>query len=141
MTDILVVLQNAYRHDAEDSEAEQRWLDGIWLLGGTGWKSHTGKRLKEMLPDDACVVLTNSSRNVGNKSSAIFPADLEYLAEKIARIKPSIILACGKVAQEAMERLGVEHIRAPHPAWRLLSKEHTARVRREIAWTIEGCDG
>ncbi len=121
---LLVILQNAWRKSGEEFTREQ-WLDALWA-------SHTGKRLKEMLPDCKYVVI-NASKSVGANSSSYYPAEPAHIKECIEKYKPTHILACGKVATSGCEMLSLPHISVPHPAYRALSKEITSTIRARLS--------
>ena len=126
---LLVVLQCAYGNTKKrrrQLKKRRLWLKGLW-------DSHTGKRLKEMLPDNMDYQVINSTPKIGDRSDAVFPPDPVYIQAWVECYEPDYILACGKVAQEALEELGLEFFRAPHPAWRLLSKEDTSRFHDDLA--------
>lgn len=138
MSTILVVLQNAYREGADGSRAEQRWLKSIWRDGGTGWKSHTGKRLKNILPEYYSVEVINASNNVGNVPSACFHADVKHIEQAIMELQPRVIVGCGRIAQAALDELGYDYVQSPHPAWRQLSKECEREVQSNILKRLGG---
>lgn len=121
---LLVILQNAYRETGKYKDRDE-WMERMWC-------SHTGRRLKEMLPDIE-VYVENANPKLGRESNSIFPPDISHLKNVIKVTKPKVILACGKVAQEGLDELGVDYIPAPHPAWRQLSKKDTSRIRKKIA--------
>ena len=121
---VLVVLQCAYG-DTERRREEISDRD-VWLAGL--WKSYSGKRLKEMLPDEYDCIIINSTEEIGCDSAAIYPPDLEYIESWVNKTSPDIIVGCGKIAQRGLLDLGVEFVSAPHPAWRMLSKEKTAQI-------------
>ena len=125
---ILIFLQNAYASkDIKPWKLKQRkiWEPRLW-------KSHTGKRLKEMLPDGAVFYVANANPIIGTRASDCFDADIIHMQLEICNVKPDVILACGKIAQEGLNRLGQKYIAAPHPAWRLLSKAMTAEIRSKL---------
>jgi len=96
-------------------------------------KSHTGKRLKEMLPDDATIIIRNASPLVGIESDSCYQPDLSYVRRCIKEIKPDLILACGINARYAVEKLGIKNVVfAPHPAYRKLSKQMTNKIKSVI---------
>ena len=115
---LLVVLQNTYELLTNTPE----WETALWA-------SHTGKRLREMLPDGMEFTVTNASKVIGSGVCSECPADTAHLTTIIEQVGPTRILACGKVAQAGLTELGVEFVAAPHPAWRLLSKDRTAAIR------------
>ncbi len=131
-TQVLFVLQNAWRKSAKPGEREVG-RESVWdrLL----WRSQTGRRLKEMIPDDITFEVVNASEQVGNHSASVYPVDQALMAMRLGRIKPDVVVLCGKVAAGLallVEDSQTTLVITPHPAWRLLSKEHTARIKTEI---------
>lgn len=123
---ILVLLQNAYYPGGCKRPMNRRlWL---WLL----WRSHTGKRLKEMLPEGLEYYVDEANPKIGEHADACFPADLTHLSRLLDTVHPTLILACGRIAQEGCRKLDVPFMSVPHPAWRFLSKETTAEIRRKL---------
>lgn len=101
-------------------------------------KSHTGKRLAKMLPVPLeAVTIVNASPKIGTKSQDAFPADLEYLQEKIAEADPDVILAFGSIASDGLEMLGVEYYQLPHPARRDISVADFASIRESLESIFE----
>ncbi len=134
---VLFVLQNAWRKSAKPGERDVG-RESVWdrLL----WRSQTGRRLSEMIPDDITFTVVNASALVGNHSSAVYPADQALMAMRLGRIKPAVVVLCGKVAAglaPLVEDAQTTVIIAPHPAWRALSKEHTARIKTEISHALQ----
>lgn len=125
MKKLLVLLQNAWGVD-----------DGyIPSLNKKSFiSSHTGKRLREALPDDCKVKIRNSSPHVGSVSSSNFPPDLDYVRSEIRKIKPDVILACGVNARIAVENVEVTVpvVFMPHPAYRQLSKQMTLDTKNDV---------
>ena len=119
---VLVILQCAYFLDGKPRR-RVAWLRGLE-------RSHTGKRLKEMLPDGVDYYVINASQETGSKPDAVFPPDIKYIKQTIEHISPTIILACGKVAQEAVDEIEstIPIIKTYHPAFRGLSKDITKSV-------------
>ena len=132
---LLVVLQNAYTRKRQElpEKVYQRWLEGIWKPGGAGWQSHTGKRLVEMLPDGVELRVINSTSEVGDTPGSVFTHDLAYIQDAIDDFNPDKILACGYVAKMALLAMEHNYIDAPHPAWRFLSKQMTADIKRQLS--------
>lgn len=139
MSEVLFVLQNAWRRGAtagergwsadEDTRRRAHWKQALW-------KSHTGKRLREMIPDGCDFEVINASPFVGDKSWAVFTADPEYVLSQIDGYQPRLVVLCGNVAAQLaapLARKGITYLRTPHPAYRLLSKVMTAAIREEIA--------
>lgn len=129
MARLLVVLQCAYattprhRRQLRDNRFWERAL----------WRSHTGRRLAEMLPEAGVLEVINASPEIGARSDAAFPPDPAHIREHAERFRPDVILACGAVAQRGVRDAGLEYVTAPHPAWRALSKERAQQVREQVA--------
>lgn len=125
---LLVVLQCAYGN----TEERRRQLEDrtLWLYGL--WHSHTGRRLKEMIPAGYKVVPINASPKIGKQPDAKFAPDLIHIKMWITWTRPDVILGCGNVAQEALNEIDVQYISAPHPAWRQLSKADTREIREKL---------
>lgn len=121
MTDLLVVLQNPWGKPRPN----RVWLRALWA-------SHTGKRLCEMLPPDRDIEIVNANPAWGTHASARFPPDLSHLRQTIQRHGPRVILGCGRIAQQGLDTLGIDHYKAPHPAWRALTHERTAQIRTDL---------
>ena len=123
---VLVILQCAYYLDGKP-RSRAAWLRGLE-------RSHTGKRLKEMLPDGIDYYVINASQEIGSSSDALFPPDIKYISQTIEHISPTIILACGRVAQAAVDEieLSVPIIKTYHPAFRGLSKGITKSINECI---------
>lgn len=131
MIDLLVVLQNAWRGNGKEYTPEE-WLPKLWA-------SHTGKRLRKMIPEGNYVVaVTNASPKVGMTAAAAFPPDLIHLRAIITEFQPRVILGCGRLAQHGLECLDVTHVQAPHPAWRRLTNERVAEVRTVLEELLNG---
>lgn len=127
---ILYILQNAYKSEKHQFKNEDEWSRELE-------KSHTGKRLKEMIPDGAEYTVINSSGLIGNNADSCYPADLAYIQRWIEKINPSVICACGKIAQKGCEELNIDFIPAPHPAWRRMSKQCSNEIKQKIRRNIK----
>jgi hypothetical protein len=126
---ILFVLQNAYRSEKYGFRNRREWSKDLL-------RSHTGKRLVEMIPAGAKFYVINSSSNIGTSSKSSYRADAEYIKAWVEKINPMIVCACGKIAEDGCKRAQLEFISLPHPAWRALSKSHTANIRQQLAEKI-----
>jgi len=99
---------------------------------------YTGKRLKEMFPNDAKVTIRNATPSIGRSASSNIPPDYEYVMGEIEQIDFDVILACGVNAKKAVEKAlsfalcKLPVVYAPHPAWRSLSKKITSEIRSEV---------
>lgn len=127
---VLIVLQCAYgvtERQRQRLADNKTWLEELWA-------SHTGKRLRAMLPEAGYEVrIVNASPQIGSEAGACFPPDLAHLRAVIEEEAPDLILACGEVARRGLDALGVCYVAAPHPAWRALSCEEADRIRGQLA--------
>lgn len=126
---LLVVLQCPWRK----GRLENGWNPQVWRK--ELWSSRTGIRLQEALPTEIfAVAVCNASPALANSPDGIFPADLAHLRRVLKRTKPDLILACGKVAQEAVAEVSpaVPVVAMFHPAYRLLSNKKTAEIRSQL---------
>lgn len=126
---ILVILQCAYGntlHRRVELRDKTKWLEGLWVC-------YTGKRLREMLPEDCEVEVCNASLNIGSRATASFPPDTDHILAEIGQSKPDVILACGKIACEGMVGMGLDFVAAPPPAWRQLSKADISKIKAGLA--------
>jgi len=122
---ILFILQNAYRSAKYQFRNEDEWHEDLF-------RSHTGRRLKEMVPDGVQFCVVNSTDKIGDSADSLYFADPFHIECMLNGIKPDLVVACGKIAQAGCRELGIDFISAPHPAWRALSKKDTERIRNEI---------
>lgn len=121
---ILVILQNAWYRKLKKKPYD-KWLIALW-------RSQTGKKLIKMLPQGIPFFVINSTDEVTDNPTDALKADHRWIRKWMRLVKPDIVLACGKIAQEACEQLGIETIHAPHPAWRRLSNTMTNEIRQKI---------
>jgi hypothetical protein len=126
---ILIFLQNAYIPNGIDPYRITNRRVWERLL----WRSVTGRRLKEMIPDGAEVYITESTTQVGTHPNDKFPPEPVFMLKEIVSHKPSVVLACGKVAQSGLDQIPYPYIAAPHPASRTLSKADTKAIRERLA--------
>jgi len=122
---ILFILQNAYQSDKHQFKNDDEWSRELA-------NSHTGRRLKEMIPDGAEYKVINSSGMIGDCPDSCYNADLIHIQKHIDKIKPIVICACGKIAQRGCKELGLSFIAAPHPAWRQLSKQQSNYIKGQL---------
>ena len=134
---VLFVLQNAWRRGAVPGELESDHEPRAWERGL--WRSQTGKRLREMIPDDLMISMqfevVNASLRVGSHSTAVFAADSLLMHARMQRIQPDFVVLLGKVAEKLAPVVASYNrpcIIGPQPAWRLLSKVRTAELKEEI---------
>jgi len=117
MTQVLVVLQNAYTKGAlAEGYHPSTWRRELLC-------SRSGRRLARALPDVG-VSYTNSSRTLGDGPDSRHAADVGHLRRRIRQVQPDIILACGKVAEAAVAEVwSGSCVVIPHPASRSLTNE------------------
>ena len=120
---ILFILQNAYRSEKHQFKNEEEWSRELA-------NSHTGRRLKEMIPEDKEYKVINSSNIIGDNPDSCYEADTEHIKKLVNEINPIVICACGKVAQKGCADLGLIFIPAPHPAWRQMSKKQSSAIKQ-----------
>lgn len=123
---ILAILQNQWVRDpnkvratmacAKDPEAFRRRFTRFALFAGC----KTGRMLHRVFGPDLCkaIIWEEASREIAAESSGVFPADLEHVRNVITIEQPDIVIGFGRVACEALQRLKIDHIPAPHPAAR-----------------------
>ena len=129
MVDILYILQCAYYTDGVDRQFEV-WKSRLW-------KSHTGRRLADYIPNDVTFEVINSTLQIGTSSDACFEPDLVYIENKIKEYSPKLIIPLGKVAESAIKDLDYEYFPAPHPAWRQLSVSHINEIKTKTKLILE----
>lgn len=122
---ILFILQNAYKSDKYKFTNHEEWSNQLM-------RSHTGRRLKDMIPAGISFAVINASDKIGDNPNSCYEADLKYISKWIKKINPTVICACGKIAQNGCKELGINYVPAPHPAWRLFSKETAFEVRDNL---------
>jgi len=119
---ILFILQNAYKNDKHPFTNSEEWSRELL-------RSHTGRRLQEMIPANADYKVINASEEIGNNPDSIFKGNVEHVSGWIEKLKPDIIVACGRVAQQLCCDMKIKYLPVPHPAWRRLSKRETTETR------------
>ena len=122
---VLFILQNGYHSEKYQYRNLQEWSEDLG-------RSHSGKRLMEMIPTGCDYYVINSTPEVGLGSSSLLKPQPDYILDWIDKVKPDVICACGKVAQNVCKELGINYVSAPHPAWRQLSKADTSKIRNVI---------
>lgn len=130
MKRLLIILQNAYGVEDGFVPTYNRKIFAC---------SHTGRRLKNAIPENISVEIINASPLVGKESSANFKPDVNYVKSKCLEIMPDVVLACGVNARKVTEKMNllVPIIYMPHPAYRALENKTLLAVREEIESIIE----
>jgi hypothetical protein len=118
---IFVLLQNAWAHNA-DGAARMKANRRLWLWALAGCKS--GDVLRLMLGDDCFerddVHFDNTTPEVGIGSGSKLKPDLAYIKQQLETVKPRVVVACGRQAQDAIHRdlWRGSLLSLPHPAFR-----------------------
>lgn len=120
---ILFILQNAYQSEKHQFKNEEEWSRELA-------NSHTGRRLKEMIPEGKEYKVINSSNIIGDCPDSCYEADTNHIKKLVNEINPTVICACGKIAQKGCADLGLIFIPAPHPAWRQMSKKQSGAIKQ-----------
>ncbi len=126
---LLVILQCPWRK----GRLENGWNPRVWAK--MLWLSQTGRRLLEALPAGAYEVkVCNANPSLADTPDGVFPPDRKHLRRVLRRVRPDVILACGKVANEALTQIEVTApvVEMPHPAYRLLSRRTTGDVKARL---------
>lgn len=124
---ILAFLQNMWVRDPErvkftiarDGEEFRRRFMTYALFAGC----LTGRRLKAAF-GERCedIVWEEVSREIGGKSSSVFPPDFKHIYQRLDEEQPSVVMAFGKIACDAMpcaiSHRNIKVILGPHPAAR-----------------------
>jgi hypothetical protein len=128
---VLGILQNQWFYDsariramiqsANEPERMRRKLVDFYLFRGC----KTGRMLRHCFGDSWCdrILWENASKEIGDFSSDVFPADLDHLARRIIDEAPDVVIGFGKIACGALDMLvndfpRIYYLRAPHPASR-----------------------
>jgi hypothetical protein len=122
---ILFILQNAYRSEKYKFRNEQEWYNDLS-------RSHTGRRLLSMIPDNQDVRVVNASPKIGNNVSSKFEPNIDHIKKCVEHYKPQVVCACGQMAQKGCEIAKIKYIPAPHPAWRALSKKQAGEIKKRL---------
>ena len=126
---LLVILQCPWKRGKL-----QKWHPSIWRKEFMA--SRTGRRLfNEVLPPNLYRFrFCNANPRLADSPQGIFPPNLKHLKRQIRRAQPDLILACGRIAQEAIQNLNPDmHVLSmPHPASHSLSKKTTKAVKQKL---------
>lgn len=156
---VMVLLQCQWFNDP--ARARQVLSTYITLKGDPGWNRFvrdmlfmgclTGNRIRDAFGEDFCwdsvvagrVVFEETSKDMGDRPSAVFPPDPKHLVASVRYHRPGLVVALGRVAAQAMEigevvaelPVGCKIVWAPHPAAR--GPDTMDKLRRAAASTWE----
>lgn len=125
MKKLMIILQNAYG-------VEKGYVPSYEKESFRN--CHTGRRLRNAIPDGLDISIINASPKVGKKSSSNFRPDSVYVGKKVEELVPDIILACGVNAKKVIDSVDVNVpvIKMPHPAYRALTNKKLEEVKEMI---------
>lgn len=124
MSNLVLFLQNAWSPFWAGGE----WPRDSWLAALK--RSRSGQRLRVLIDDfDVC---ENTTPIVGATSSSVIPPNSEHITALLNRRMPTVVVTCGKQAEQALLNLWPGPLLAiPHPAHRLLT-DGLYREAREL---------
>lgn len=117
---ILLALQNAY----DKGSLAKGWNPRRWRSEFDS--SRTGRRLWPLLGDGSSSVrITNvAGSRLGKGSASVLQPSMSHVRKTLKRISPLVVIACGKLPEQAMsEAWSGSLIAVPHPAYKLLTNE------------------
>jgi len=104
---VLAILQNQWFHDPDKvrltldrhPEWRRRYIHYALFAG-----CRTGNILKAGLGEEWCrkIVWEEASPQIGGEASSVFPADPAHLRAVIDEVKPTVILALGRIASDGI---------------------------------------
>ena len=97
----------------------------------------TGLILRQSLGDELCqrIVWENASPELGGHAASKFPANMDHLREVLADVKPDVVIALGRIAEEALRQLvpWEKLFCCPHPTARGVDvRPHLKRLKSEL---------
>lgn len=142
---VLAILQNQWFRDPdhvreilERTPQARRRIIHYALFAGC----RTGRVLKAGLGEEWCrkIVWEEASPQIGGEASSVFPADPAHIRAVIYEVKPTVILALGKVAHDGVNALmpmldivpAITIINSTHPTARGIDAVGTLRDIRAI---------
>lgn len=135
---VVAIMQNQWFHQPERvrrllarrPESRERLIAYALFAG-----CKSGRVLRDVF-GDRCdeIVWEEASREIGNRASAAFTADFDHLSTVIQKHAPSIALAFGRIAGDAMQAIMPSErlIVGPHPAARGPNVMAQLRQMREL---------
>lgn len=113
------MISDAQRRNGSGEDVRQRFLAYSLFAGCL-----TGRRLRAAFGEELCaeIIWEETTREIADNPKTIFPADPGHIQTVLARYRPGMVLAFGKIAMSAVSPFynGLEWdmITAPHPAAR-----------------------
>ncbi|HMJ28588.1 MAG TPA: hypothetical protein VK512_07695 [Xanthobacteraceae bacterium] len=142
---VLAILQNQWFRDPDRVRAfiERRpELRRNFIRRALFSGCRTGRILKTALGEEWCrkIVWEEASPEIGGQASSRFRADTRHILDVVVEVQPTVILALGKIASDAVNSLCPIHrltppatiiniITAPHPTARGMD---TLRLLRDV---------
>lgn len=111
------------------------------LLKYALFQCHTGHRLREVFGEEMeHWDWDNASPEIGEFSSARFPADHVHIRTVLERYEPDIVLAFGRVAERALRQIdgNFELLCGPHPAARGDDVMERLRTMKKMLDALKG---
>jgi hypothetical protein len=144
---IVVLLQNAW----SPMYAGEVWPRRSWLQALAGCR--TGVRLEQCLPipdfgplwEGVDYWVDNTTPICGDTARSVVKPDVAHVRGVLADKRPSLVLACGRQAQQVMStmacvhycRYGGSRLYMPHPAMRLLTNLACEHVRSLVKYHLD----
>lgn len=134
MTRLLVVLQNPWaRGNLRNGYNPQVWKREFE-------KSRAGRRLQVALPVDRkwSIHFSNACPVLASGPDGVYAPDARHVRRTLKRVSPNLVLACGKLAEEALITLWEGPLLCvPHPSSRVLTNDLYEVVHKIIvAWGV-----
>lgn len=117
---VLIVLQNAY--DRGSLKAGERFNPATWRAEFLGTRTWT--RLQRLFSRGKYNLhFTNAAPGIGSGPRSLLPVQHKNVKDRIRRVNPDIVIACGKSAEEACTDWSGNMMVIPHPAYMLLTND------------------
>ncbi len=122
---VLVVLQNAWAYQPERVARNGEWPYESWV-----WAlqySRTGQRLCRIFDTQDkwdSAHFCNTTPMVGDCSGSKLPPNAEYVLGKIEKVRPRLVVACGKQAEALLTKEWSGPLLCiPHPTCRIVTNQ------------------
>lgn len=136
---IVAFLQNQWFKDPEGVKAmfdehperRERYIEAFLFMGCL-----TGKRLQSVFGEELCgaIIWEETSRDIGGYAASKFPADTRHMTAVLEKHQPTVVLAFGRIAGDAIHSMVTNSpiIYGPHPAARQGAIEGLRKMRDEL---------